>query len=47
MMFETLPGSRVGQLLPPLTVKDQSGREINLVQFRGDWLLLVFHRHLS
>ena len=47
MQFETMPGSRVGQMAPALTINDQSGRVISLEQFRGSWLLLVLHRHLA
>ena len=42
-----MSGSRVGQETPPLAFKDQNGREVRLEQFKGDWLLLVFHRHLA
>jgi AhpC/TSA family len=40
-------GKRVGQEIPPLMVTDQDGSEIRLADFRGNWLLLVFHRHLA
>jgi len=42
-----MSGSRVGQEVPPLAVKDENGSEIRLAQFKGSWLLLVFHRHLA
>ena len=47
MQFKTMLGNRVGQMVPHLTVQDQSGREISLERFRGNWLLLVLHRHLA
>jgi peroxiredoxin len=40
-------GKRVGQEIPSLTVTDRDGSEVRLVDFRGSWLLLVFHRHLA
>jgi peroxiredoxin len=39
--------NKVGQKVPPLAFKDQNGREVCLEQFKGSWLLLVFHRHLA
>ena len=39
--------NKVGQEVPPLAVKDLNGREVRLEQFKGSWLLLVFHRHLA
>jgi peroxiredoxin len=47
MKFDVVSSSKVGQLAPPLVVTDQGGREVSLAEFRGNWLLLVFHRHLA
>ncbi len=47
MNFDSTPGSRVGQEPPSLTVTDSQSREVRLEEFRGNWLLLVFHRHLA
>ncbi len=39
--------NRKGELAPAFTLKDENGREIRLKDFAGNWLLLVFHRHLA
>lgn len=31
----------------PFVLPDSSGREHRLEDYRGHWLLLVFHRHLG
>jgi len=38
---------KVGQAAPPFALEDSAGRTHTLEQFRGGWLLLVFHRHLG
>jgi peroxiredoxin len=35
-----------GRDAPPLELADTTGRLHRLVDYRGRWLLLVFHRHL-
>ncbi|MBU1566911.1 MAG: peroxiredoxin family protein [Proteobacteria bacterium] len=47
MKSKMLADNKVGQEVPPFAVKDQNGREVHLEQFKGEWLLLVFHRHLA
>ena len=47
MKFDAMSGSKVGQEAPSLAVTDHKGREVRLEEFRGSWLLLVFHRHLA
>ncbi len=39
--------SRVGQPAVPFALEDAEGRVHRLEDFRGRWLLLVFHRHLG
>lgn len=36
-----------GQPAIPFTLNDSTGRCYRLDDFRGQWLLLVFHRHLG
>ena len=31
----------------PFRLRDSAGRSHNLEEFRGGWLLMVFHRHLG
>ena len=31
----------------PFRLRDSAGRSHNLEEFRGSWLLMVFHRHLG
>jgi peroxiredoxin len=31
----------------PFSLADSSGRIHNLEEYRGSWLLMVFHRHLG
>ncbi len=47
MKFDAMSGSKVGQVAPSLAVTDHKGCEVRLEEFRGSWLLLVFHRHLA
>ena len=42
-----MSGNRMGQEVLPLAVMDQNGDEVRLAQLKGNWLLLVFHRHLA
>ena len=37
----------VGQPAVPFELTDVHGRTYRLQDFRGRWLLLVFHRHLG
>jgi peroxiredoxin len=36
-----------GQAAIPFSLADSNGRIHTLEEFRGSWLLLVFHRHLG
>jgi peroxiredoxin len=36
-----------GQTAIPFSLTDSSGRIHTLEEYRGSWLLLVFHRHLG
>lgn len=36
-----------GKPAVPFCLHDSSGRERSLEEFRGHWLLLMFHRHLG
>lgn len=36
-----------GTAAPHITIKDSSGIVHTLEEFKGSWLLLVFHRHLG
>ena len=36
-----------GQQAVPFCLKDTAGREHCLEEYRGSWLLLMFHRHLG
>jgi peroxiredoxin len=36
-----------GQPALPFTVPDSNGNHQRLEDYRGHWLLLVFHRHLG
>jgi len=47
MKFDIIADNKVGLEVPSLAFKDQTGREVCLEQFKGEWLLLVFHRHLA
>ena len=38
---------RVGEPAAPFALHDASGRRHQLEDYRGHWLLLVFHRHLG
>lgn len=40
-------GSRTGEKALAFTLNDEDGREIRLDDFSGNWLLMVFHRHLA
>ena len=37
---------RVGRPAVPFALPDALGREHRLDDYRGQWLLLMFHRHL-
>lgn len=37
----------VGRPAPRFELEDISGRRHRLEDLRGDWVLLVFHRHLA
>jgi peroxiredoxin len=39
--------NREGEVAPSFTLKDENGRGVRLEDFTGNWLLLVFHRHLA
>ncbi|MCB9919603.1 MAG: hypothetical protein H6832_14465 [Planctomycetes bacterium] len=41
------PGPRVGSAAEPFALTDVGGTVHRLEEFRGQWLLLVFHRHLG
>ena len=36
----------LGDSVPDVTMPTASGETLQLANFRGEWLLLVFHRHL-
>jgi peroxiredoxin len=36
-----------GNSAPPFTLNDSTGHTHRLEDYRGHWLLLVFHRHLG
>jgi hypothetical protein len=36
-----------GQPAIPFSLADSSGRSHSLEEYRGSWLLMVFHRHLG
>ena len=40
-------GSRTGERALAFTLKGEDGREIRLEDYTGNWLLMVFHRHLA
>jgi peroxiredoxin len=40
-------GNRTGEKAFAFTLKDEDGRETRLDDFKGSWLLMVFHRHLA
>jgi peroxiredoxin len=37
----------VGQPAVPFTLLDAEGKPYRLDDYRGSWLLMVFHRHLG
>jgi len=37
----------VGQAAPAFALPDLQGRTHRLADYRGGWLLLIFHRHLG
>jgi len=39
--------SEVGSTAIPFELKDIAGKAHRLEDYRGDWLLLMFHRHLE
>jgi len=36
-----------GKPAVPFTLQDSEGKSHRLDEYRGNWLLLVFHRHLG
>jgi peroxiredoxin len=44
---EPLAADLTGKSAPPFELRDSDGRIRHLSDFRGSWLLLVFHRHLG
>ena len=38
---------RLGEEAVPFSLIDTEGRRHELTDYRGHWLLLVFHRHLG
>lgn len=42
-----LKRKRLGQAALPFTLQDINGKEYSLGSFQGQWLVLVFHRHLG
>jgi len=40
-------GDLTGKPAIPFRLRDSGGRIHNLEEFRGGWLLMVFHRHLG
>lgn len=40
-------GPMTGKTAAPFQLKDADGRNHSLDDYRGRWLLLVFHRHLG
>lgn len=44
----TMPrGNRTGEKALAFSLIDENDREILLEDFKGSWLLMVFHRHLA
>ncbi|MGB3210703.1 MAG: redoxin domain-containing protein [Desulforhopalus sp.] len=41
------PGSRTGEKALAFSLKDENGGTVRLEDFKGNWLLMVFHRHLA
>lgn len=39
--------NRVGQLAIPFSFNNNQAKEVCLDDFKGDWLWMVFHRHLA
>lgn len=39
--------NRTGEKALVFTLNDEDGREAGLDDFKGSWLLMVFHRHLA
>lgn len=39
--------SQVGKPAAPFALEDSAGATHTQEEFHGDWLLLVFHRHLG
>ncbi len=37
----------IDRAAPDFTLTDMNGKEHALADYRGSWLLLVFHRHLG
>lgn len=40
-------GSQIGRPAIPFALPDAEGRTHRLADYKGRWLLLVFHRHLG
>jgi peroxiredoxin len=47
MRFGMPLGNRTGEKALAFTLSDENGGEIRLEDFKGSWLLMVFHRHLA
>jgi peroxiredoxin len=47
MRFGMQFSNRKGEQAPSFSLKGEDGREIRLADFAGNWLLMVFHRHLA
>ncbi len=45
--FGIVLGNRMGKKALAFTLSDDNGGEIWLDDFKGSWLLMVFHRHLA
>jgi peroxiredoxin len=43
----TLRKNLAGKTAIPFSLRDAKGRMHSLDEYRGSWLLLVFHRHLG
>ena len=46
-MTQGVKGPRTGEPAIPFELPDADGRTHRLADYQGEWLLLVFHRHLG
>jgi peroxiredoxin len=46
-LWKAIMLTRTGKPAAPFTLSDVRGRPHHLGDYRGRWLLLVFHRHLG